>query len=88
MGRIVYVQNRKGVKITHITHKGLFSPPVFIKGGEQIGVRITLYVIEKPLDSLVFIGGVFVQVKISLTHKMTFHLPPTGLTVLRYLIAF
>ena len=67
MGRIVYVQNRKGVKITHITHKWLFSPPVFIKGGEKIGVRIALYVIENPLNTPGFIGGVFVRVKISLT---------------------
>ena len=30
-------------------------------------MRIALYVIEKPLDTPGFIGGVFVRVKISLT---------------------
>ena len=30
-------------------------------------MRIALYVIEKPLDTLGFIGGVFARVKISLT---------------------
>ena len=32
-------------------------------------MRIALYVIEKPLDTPGFIGGVFVRVKISLTNS-------------------
>ena len=51
----------------HITHTGLFSPPVLFKWVSKWGVRIDLYVMEKPLTTPGFIGGVFVRVKISLT---------------------
>ena len=57
----------EGVKIMHITHTGLFSPPVLFKWVSKWGVRIDLYVMEKPLTTMGFIGGVFVRVKISLT---------------------